>query len=163
MSCGKVQKAPALRDPIAWVREHGGVVDEGWTDERNAERTVKHRKESVLGVGYSGGLGISAKDIEEIRKADPSIDQALNEAYTDLGVPSDYGKSNENEDFAESFAIFITDPSKLNEKALFRMKRTLWLSGFGGKPVMRLAHRVAARYISGRRESRTPYLSVRSD
>lgn len=135
----------ALRDPLTYVREVSSII--GMSEEENVARTIKHRKE-VLGLGYSGGLGISEKDVDDIRKADPTIDQALNEVYQELGVPSDYGKTNEKEDFAENFAIFMTNPSKLSDSARYRMQRTLWLSGFGGKPVMRFAAlRTLTRYL----------------
>lgn len=129
------------------LTKHGEAVFQSLRDPLTYVREVSSIKEDVLGLGYSGGIGLSAKDVDEIRKADPSIEKALNEVYAELGVPSEYGKKNENEDFAEAFAIFITDPDKLSENALYRMKRTLWLSGFGGKPVMRLAQRVLERHL----------------
>lgn len=134
-----------LRDPLTYVREESNII--GMSEEENVKRIVKHKREDVLGVGYSGGLGIYPKDLEEIRKADPSIEQALEQSYQALGVPSEYGRTNELEDFADTFVVFLVSPEKLSENALYRMKHTLWLSGFGGKPVMRLAHRVAIRWL----------------
>jgi hypothetical protein len=130
-----------LRDPHKWYVEHEGEISyAGDTEEKWVARAVKNKRENLL-LDYSGGMGISPKEVENLRKADPAIDQALEQEYQALGVPSEYGKTNEHEDFAESFVLFLTDPGKLSENALYRMKHTLWLSGFGGKPVMRLATR----------------------
>ena len=135
-----------LRDPLKYVREHCISSLGNNSDEENVQRSVEQAQD-VLGLGFASGLAMNKKDVEEIRKADPSIDQALETAYSTLGVPSDYGKTNEKEDFAESFVLFMTAPEKLSENALYRMKHTLWLSGFGGKSVMEhLAKRVLAKY-----------------
>lgn len=70
----------------------------------------------------------------------------------DLGVPTEYGKTNEREDFAETFMLFMVAPEKLSDKATYRMQRALSLSGLYGKQVMRLgaedvqALRVAAKF-----------------
>jgi hypothetical protein len=61
------------------------------------------------------------------------------EVAKQLGLPSAYAAMNPQEDFAESLMFLLTDPSKLSEVARYRIKRTLWLSDFGGKPVMRVA------------------------
>ena len=134
-----------LRNPLKYVQEH--VLSLGTnSDEENAQYCVRHAQD-VLGLNYTSGLAMNKKDVEALRKADPSIDQALEAAYSTLGVPSWYGKTDEKEDFAESFVLFMTAPEKLSGNALYRMKRTLWLSGFGGKPVMEhLAKRVLAKY-----------------
>lgn len=56
------------------------------------------------------------------------------------GIPSNYGTTNEKEDFAETFVRFATNPRALSPIALYRMKRTLSLSGLYGKPVMTFAN-----------------------
>ena len=56
-----------------------------------------------------------------------------------LEIVSDYGKTNEKEDFAETFVAFMAAPEKLTPTAKFRMQRALSLSGLYNKPVMRLA------------------------
>ena len=133
-----------LRDPLKCVQERGSYL--GISLDENVKLLVQAAQD-VLGLGYISALAINETDVEELRKADPSIGQALEAVYSKLGVPSDYGKTNEKEDFAESFVLFMTAPEKLSENALYRMKHTLWLSGFGGKPVMEhLAKRVLARY-----------------
>jgi len=60
---------------------------------------------------------------------------------------TDYGSQNEHEDFAETFVAFMDAPGKLTPTAKYRMQRALSLSGLHGKPVMRLAKRVLARYL----------------
>ena len=83
---------------------------------------------------------LSPKMVEKIRSEDHSVDEALNA----LGIPSDYGRTNVREDFAETFAAYMTNPSILSPVARYRMERALWLSGFHGKPVMRLASEEAS-------------------
>jgi hypothetical protein len=72
---------------------------------------------------------------------------AIEDVAGEWGTPTEYGKTDMMEDFAESFLVFMVAPHKMTEKNLYRMKRTLWLSGFGGKPVMRLARREIVRQI----------------
>jgi hypothetical protein len=61
---------------------------------------------------------------------DPAIDA--------LDVTTQYSRTNEKEDFAESFVAFMADPGWLSKQAMFRMQRTLSLSGLYGKPVAKL-------------------------
>jgi hypothetical protein len=56
-----------------------------------------------------------------------------------LDIPTDYGKRNTREDFAETFMLFIIAPNKLSPMATYRMKQALSLSGLYGKPIMRIA------------------------
>jgi hypothetical protein len=64
----------------------------------------------------------------------------------ELGIPTEYGRTNNREDFAETFLLFMVSPERLSETAKYRMQRALSLSGLYGKAVMRLAERVVARY-----------------
>jgi hypothetical protein len=137
----------ALRDPRKWALENGVFGGAGKSEEEQAAIVVKSRRHTLL-LDYSSGLSITPADLEEIRKKDPALNETVEQAYRDLGVPSEYGKQDEQEDFADSFILFMTAPEKLSENALYRMKHTLWLSGFGGKPVMRLAQRVAKRFLA---------------
>lgn len=81
-----------------------------------------------------------------------SEDTSVADALAKLGIPSDYGKTNVKEDFAETFAAYMLNPSKLSETAMYRMKRALALSGLYGKPIGRLAmtsiQRVATAWLS---------------
>lgn len=135
-----------LRDPSKYVQDIYGHPP-GTPDSDRLIEKVRKSKKQILGLGYSSGLRISPKIVNEMKKSDPVFNKDLEEAYKQLGVPTEYGKKDEYEDFADTFVIFMTNPEKLSENATYRMKRTLWLSGFGGKPVMRLAQRIAERYL----------------
>jgi hypothetical protein len=65
-----------------------------------------------------------------------------------LQIPSDYGSTNEMEDFAESFVAFMDAPEQLSDLARYRMQRALSLSGLYGKTVMRLSRTVATKFTS---------------
>lgn len=58
-----------------------------------------------------------------------------------LGIPTAYGRTSLEEDFAETFATYVTAPSKLSETARYRLLRTLSLAGLYGKPVAKFARR----------------------
>lgn len=60
-----------------------------------------------------------------------------------LRVPTEYGLTNVKEDFAETFAWYVIDPSQLDQVARDRMKAVLTLSASGGKSFMKLAKRRA--------------------
>lgn len=67
------------------------------------------------------------------------LKKALGEAKDKLGIVSDYGRTNEREDFAEAFVAFMIAPEKLTQEAKFRMQRALSLSGLYGKHVVHFA------------------------
>lgn len=91
---------------------------------------------------------LDADTVAEIRANDTTVDVALDA----LGIPTQYGRTNVLEDFAETFVLFVTNPRALSKVAHLRMARALWLSGFAGKPVMRMAaKRVAARWLQASR------------
>jgi hypothetical protein len=114
---------------------------------------------------YKGALGLTSDyagvnhpmldeaSVEKVRAEDRSVDEALDA----LGIPTAYGRTNVKEDFAETFVLWMVHPERLSEQARNRMGRALWLSGFYGKPVMRVARRgdremassvkVAARWL----------------
>lgn len=74
------------------------------------------------------------------------------ERLAPLDIVTEYGKVNQNEDFAETFVAFMAAPEKLTPVSKFRMQRALSLSGLYGKAVMPLlAQKVAARYRVARR------------
>jgi hypothetical protein len=135
-----------LRDPEGYVQRIYGYSPEEPEFKKRVWKVVEHKKK-ILGVGYSTGLRIAPEMVRKLKEADPEIDAAINSLYESLGIPSEYGKTNELEDFADTFVLFMTAPEKLSPNALYRMKRTLWLSGFGGKPVSKLAYRVAWLYL----------------
>jgi hypothetical protein len=139
----------ALRNPQLYVKVHYGYTPDEPEFEPTLERVVRHKKK-ILGLGYSSGLRISPDTVKILRQENPEIEEVLQGLYTQLQIPTEYGKTNEFEDFADTFVLFMVSPEKLPPNALYRMKRTLWLSGFGGKPVSRLAHHVVRRYLYGK-------------
>lgn len=98
--------------------------------------------------GSRGGYAyhVTPAVAERIKKQDRSVAEAVAQVAEQWGTPTEYGKTNVREDFAESFVQFMTSPQKMTENGLYRMKRTLWLSGFGGKSVMRVARRWLAKH-----------------
>lgn len=79
--------------------------------------------------------------------ADITIQKSVNKALEDLGIPSNYGKEDFQEDFAETFVLFVAAPDRLSKTARWRMGRTLGLSEAGGKKVMRLSKKIALSYL----------------
>ena len=70
-----------------------------------------------------------------------TYEQAVaNDYLKELGVPTNYGRRDPFEDFAETFAFFILNPKKLTDRACERMKETLRMSMGGGRLFMRVAH-----------------------
>jgi hypothetical protein len=80
------------------------------------------------------------------------LDVSREKALQDLGIPSDYGRTNVWEDFAETFAAYMANPNGISKTAKWRLLRAIGMSGSGGKKVMRLsklkrlAQRVIKRY-----------------
>ena len=64
------------------------------------------------------------------------------EKLKELGIPTEYGRANKYEDFAETFYWFMIKPEQLSPQARYRIQRTLSLSGLYGQPVMQLAHKL---------------------
>lgn len=81
------------------------------------------------------GLADLADPRNRSQRDNPDRKKKLDE----LEVVTDYGKTNEREDFAETFMMYMAIPEKLTPTAKFRMQRALSLSGLYGKPVLRLA------------------------
>ena len=121
------------------------------------EQIAKHRArlEETLGVNgtVNGPYPLLTEDqVEEYRKDDEIVDAALDA----LEMPTSYARTNEREDFAETFVAFMADPGRLSKQARYRMKRALALSDLYGKTIMKLAStsRVARRWLQ--RKAREP-------
>lgn len=139
--------ASFFQDTKAFMEKNRGVTDE--TPDEDVKKEVAQVAKKMwerLGLDYSGAYPIPPAVVEEMSKADPAMQKTVDEALEKLQVVSDYGKTNEKEDFAETFVAFVGAPEKLTPTAKFRMQRALSISGLYGKPVMRLAHRVAWRF-----------------
>jgi len=126
-----------LRDPRAFVLDRVLGSDK-WDADRMQKSIDQRLRHYSLNLGVESDSNYPILDqeaIDEYRREDKSVAQAL-EA---LEVPSGYAQTNEMEDFAESFVVFMTAPEKLSDTAKYRMQRTLSLAGLYGKPIMRLA------------------------
>jgi hypothetical protein len=95
------------------------------------ERIEKEARRTFLGYGETKYYPKSGKEIYEMKEA--------------LGIPTEYGKINEMEDFAETFVYFMMNPEALHPVARWRMGRTLGLSSATGKRVIRLARSYLAQ------------------
>lgn len=82
------------------------------------------------------GVPSLADPANRYRRDDPK----RKEQVDPLEVVTEYGKTDEFEDFAETFVAFMAAPERLTPTAKFRMERALSLSGLYGKPVTRLAY-----------------------
>lgn len=65
------------------------------------------------------------------------LDSQIKSIINKLMIPSEYGKTNELEDFAETFVVYMDAPEKLSEQAKYRIQRALHQSGLHGKPILR--------------------------
>jgi hypothetical protein len=123
-----------FRSPEAWAAQQ-------YPRESEAERQVEIDRTRPILLRILGLEGpeanrdypwVSQKLMDAARKGDTEVDRALDK----LGLPSEYARKNELEDFAETFVLALINPSRLSDVARFRMDRTLALSGLYGKPVM---------------------------
>lgn len=106
--------------------------DEDYAQDPN----VRERMRKRIKGRYLRMLGL---DDDQPQHVSPDVvKQVRSEMAAELGVPSDYAKTDEREDFAETFVGFMTKPEQLTPTARFRMKQALALSGLYGKPIMRV-------------------------
>lgn len=109
-------------------------------------RYLSPEAKAVWGAPWAP-VALPEKEREELELLnyydDRAIQKALQEKHTQslkhLQIPTTYGHTNENEDFAETFVAFMEAPQKLSETARGRMLKALHISGLYSKPVMRLA------------------------
>lgn len=117
---------------------------------------VDRQIKSKLGLSWEGNMAIPSETVKELTDADPTMRKTVEDALDKLEIVSPYGRTNEKEDFAETFVAFVGAPEKLTPTAKFRMQRTLSVANLYGKPVMRLsnekdslAQQVVSRYLHG--------------
>ena len=140
-----------LADPVGYLTREDGEPP----DPKRVERRLKVVNSNMY-LDWGADLRVSPALAEKYLKQDPSLsNKVVKKIVEQLDIPSDYGKKNEDEDFAESWVAFMVNPGKLSDNATFRMKRTLALSGLYGKEVLRLAQvslaeRVAYRWRRAR-------------
>lgn len=158
---------PAGRDD--WAREYEADLRGLYRDNRDmfaqGQERYDERYEDILQslrvkdahVDYAKDIYLYPEEIELVKDSDleqMNLDSAAEQRKTDLGIPSGYGRMNVREDFAETFVQWMINPKKLQPVAQWRMGRSMWLSGYGGKPIMRLgmARRVASAHMHGLKE-----------
>ncbi len=128
-----------FRDPKKYMADHYDWYEkDGEEYTRQLERVERQRLDRLT-LLYAGNLPVPRAVVEELAKSDPEMNKAVADAIAKLEIVSDYGKTDEREDFAESFVAFVGAPGKLTPTAKFRMQQALALSGLYGKHVMRLA------------------------
>lgn len=132
--------AKFFQDPAKYVQESDAISPNDSDYEQHLAKRIK-KFEEKLGVGLNYSLPMSSEVVEELTSSDPTLQKALEDALDKLGIVSEYGRTNEREDFAESFVAFMVTPERLSDTAKFRMQRTLSLSGIYGKPVAKLARK----------------------
>lgn len=119
--------------------------------DRQIKQTL-HILKGDLALDYDGPFpSLSGDEAEKFLGEDKSV----NEAIEALQAPTWYAKTDEKEDFAETFTAFMGNPGMLSDNAKTRMQRALWMSGFYGKPVMRVARarRLVVRYLQAAKGS----------
>ena len=129
----------------------------GYVYQEIYEKVRREQFDPILGITQSQKSllwpvlsPMEAKDIKKLVAKDLNVKFANDIlAITDFGLPSGYAHESKYEDFAETFVSFVTNPRSLSPIALYRMKRTLSLSGLYGKPVMTFAQVVEALVDSG--------------
>ena len=126
-------------DRLGYMKKHYDWVADGTPEYAKQVDMVTRRYHDKLGLLWGGNFTIPETTVAELSKSDPTINKAVKDALAKLEIVSDYGQTNEKEDFAETFVAFLGAPEKLTPTSKFRMQRTLSLANFYNKPVMRLA------------------------
>lgn len=139
-------------DRERFMKKNYGVEPTDSDYQEKVER-VDGRLKDKLGFGM-GRIPI-LQDIQELSKSDPIFTKAVKEVLDKLDIVSDYGKTDEMEDFAETFVTFMAAPSKLTPTAKFRMQQALSIANLYNKTVMKLADQflaetVVERYLNDR-------------
>jgi len=133
-----------FKDPLHYFYEVRGHSREDWNEQDALERATENinRIFMLSGLWEDVGLQLESDKTKEFALADRELHlRTIEEMKQALGIPTDYGKTNEKEDFAETFVQFVLDPSKLSQTARWRMGRTLGLSDSTGARVMKLSKR----------------------
>lgn len=90
-------------------------------------------------------MELNEVEIAILEKDPDSPKQELNKALEAMGIPSAYGHENEQEDFAETFVLYVADPRLLSSTAFRRMSQTLYLSSLSGTPILKKKSNVGSR------------------
>jgi DNA-binding MarR family transcriptional regulator len=107
----------------------------------------------------SGMLNSTYQEMPEevwkyLDKTDPGIRSQVDDIMNAMGLPTEYAKTNEKEDFAETFVLWVAAPDQLSPAQRWRMGRSLGLSAAGGKPVFdrlgKLSTHLAVAFVKAR-------------
>lgn len=82
---------------------------------------------------------ISPEEAQAFLDESGTNDKELAALIDALEIPTEYGKTDREEDFAETFVVFMQNPGDLSPTATLRMQQALALSGLYNKQVLRLA------------------------
>jgi hypothetical protein len=128
-------------DPEKYLREERFTTKEqdGEKAYEDLFNRVQRQRYSRLGLLDAGNDPLPIAMAEELMKADPSLQKAVDAALDKLQPVTEYAKTNEKEDFAEAFVAFVAAPEKLTPSAKFRMQRALSLAGLYGKSLGRVS------------------------
>lgn len=144
---------PLLRSLPDYVRDYlqegGGQLDHMYQIEISKvlmEETQEFFMSQRVALFSNPNRQIPSEILAKQALEDSSVRKALQDAIEALGIPSDYGKENFKEDFAETFVLFVAAPDRLSPVARWRMGRTLGISEAGGKKTLRLSQKIAMIY-----------------
>jgi len=139
-----------FKDPLDYFYNVLGYSEDDYTEEQAIKRGSKKILVSIFKIkGYYEDISLTlhGEKADALIKEDKALhEKVIEEMKQAIGIPTDYGRIDFQEDFAETFVWFITDPSRLSDTARWRMGRTLGLSEATGKKVMRVA-RLVRRYM----------------
>ncbi len=123
-----------LRAPAEMAKLHGYDP----TDLKEMSFHLDRLKRDLRVLGPEASIDFPVLNRTEVQNY-VKEDKQVEEAIEALQIPSEYGKTNVLEDFAETFTAFMHDPSKLSPTARFRIQRAFALSGLYGKEFLRQA------------------------
>ena len=144
--------AQAFVDPLHFFYEIEGYSREDYTEEEAKERALSEIKRTwfkIEGMFKDLGITMDSDKAREFASQDKALhEQTILELKEALGIPTNYGRTNVAEDFAETFVGFILNPDQLSQTARWRMGRTLGLSQATGNRVMKLSKKIANKYLT---------------
>jgi hypothetical protein len=146
---GQVRLTPYGRHVFRFFKSPREVAEESYGPDpraidRAVERLTRAYKSNLALTDYYQSQNYPTVS-DELASKIKAEDKTVSRALETLEAPTWYAKTNPSEDFAETFVAYLANPGALSETAKYRMQRTLWLSGFHGKPVMRVARRYLAK------------------
>ena len=134
----------SLKDPVAWANARGGDLIRDWLSHDRGYEDIGDLRD----LGWYSKLattleGVNLEKIEAFAEINKSLLEDLEKAKDALQIPTQYGRTNVHEDFAETFYIFVLYPkgAALSKEARWRMGRTLGMSASQGRPVIKVARK----------------------